>query len=147
MLHFLKNMLKKREKEDGSAHSLLFAIVGIFGSVLMMIIFIPAMNNLYTKSEIDHIKRQYILKMEVDGYLTQANEQDMITKIMQKESVSKVIINPRTTKSRVAYGDPIYLDFDIEFNSFSYVFRSFMNIGSKTNNFTINFFAESTSTY
>lgn len=138
----------RKLKEKGSSDSLLFAMVSIFVTALLMIVFIPSLKLLFITSEIEEVKRAYLLQMETKGYLSTDDQNDLIesVELVGSGSVESVIINTATTTdSATGYGERIILDFTVEFSSTSYNFASLFNVEAETEAITKHYYAESTS--
>ena len=95
------------------------------------------------KDEIDLLARQYILRMETVGYLTPADETDLISKL---EEIGLYNINlDGTTLAEVGYGEVIELHIKGDFDMDWYTMDNQMNTSSERDVLKINIVKASTS--
>lgn len=106
-------------KKDGRVDNMASLILGLVTMFMMLMIVVFAFADMEKKSKVDNIGRNYILRMESTGYLTSSDEQALMEDL-KKLGVTGISITG-TTKSKVGYGESIYLKIKgkIEINTFS----------------------------
>lgn len=136
--------LKIKKKEEGSSFvhfiPILLTIIIAAYIILSFTQYIIAFNK---KDEIDLLARQYILRMETVGYLTPADETDLISKL---EEIGLYNINlDGTTLAEVGYGEVIELHIKGDFDMDWYTMDNQMNTSSERDVLKINIVKASTS--
>lgn len=94
-------------REAGSIGDLMTTGLCMLAMTVMMLAYIDNAQLVYRKSEINQIARKYILRMETEGRMTDA---DHISLIHELEALG--VTGPDlsgTTMNQVSYGDPIVL--------------------------------------
>ena len=93
----------------------MFTLVIIFISMIMLFTYLKDFDK---KDNVSIIVREYLLKMETEGYLTSSDETSLISKL--SDCGVKNISLVGTTKSEVGYGNQIVLSVngDMEISSF-----------------------------
>lgn len=100
-----EEMLKKKDK--GMLEHFLPALVVI---VLMSVLWVASMvqaSNLDRSAQLQQVARKYMLRMETDGYLTEANKSQLLTELRALD-MSEINLNG-TSFSDVGYGNEVYL--------------------------------------
>ena len=85
---------------------------------MLIVIYENTTKELMGKQKADTLARQYILKMETDGYLMQ-NEKDNLMKELQKVGLINISLNG-TTENQVSYGHKIKLEINADLKSESF---------------------------
>lgn len=106
-----------KKKEQGNS-DFFASIIVIFALSILMIGFVNIMRDLNTKTTIDQVARQYILKLETNGELTSTDIDKLKTDLLNINAVAqvagkddiKVVYNTNNTKR--SYGEPVTLSID-----------------------------------
>lgn len=94
-------------REKGSIGDIMTTGLCMLAMTVMMLAYIDNAQLIYRKSEINQIARKYILRMETEGWLTEA---DRVSLIQELEALG--VTEPDlsgTTVNQVSYGEPIVL--------------------------------------
>lgn len=120
----------KFNKKDGTVGKMgiiLLALISMFIALMMMI---SAFGDMENKSKVDSIGRKYILSMESKGYLSNEDEIKMINEL--KSIGGKNISTVGTTKSKVGYGNDIFLKVNGQIEVSAYEFKAPFDIKKTT---------------
>ncbi len=94
-------------KKRGNVLDFLTILITILAMSVLISAFLECTNLMIRKLEISQISRKYILKMETEGYLTEAAKGELLREL-EKAGLRQIDISG-TTLHPVAYGEPIYL--------------------------------------
>lgn len=111
------------KKKRGFVGKLMIPLFAILATFMVMVIYENATKNLMDKQKVDILARQYILKMETDGYL-EKNEEDNLIRELQKIGLTNISLNG-TTETQVGYGKEIKLEINANLKSKDYSARGF----------------------
>ena len=111
------------KKKRGFVGKLMIPLFAILATFMVMVIYENATKNLMDKQKVDILARQYILKMETDGYL-EKNEEDNLIRELQKIGLTNISLNG-TTETQVGYGKEIKLEINANLKSKDYSVRGF----------------------
>lgn len=102
----IKSILLKK-KEGSVIENMLVALIGITMMMAFLVIIFGSFASISARWNMRQVAREYLLVMESDGYLSSADQADLIAELesygMYNVSVSG------TTVREVNYGDRIYL--------------------------------------
>lgn len=118
--------IKIVKKKKGSVSKFgipLFTIVAIFAILTMVITYLSDVDK---KDTVDIIAREYLLRMEADGYLNSADENDLLEDLAN--CGMKNISLTGTTKSRVGYGKKITIAIQGQIEITSYTVEDLFKI-------------------
>lgn len=104
-------LLKKKDGRVDKGATLFFFIMII---AIMTIISLNAFNDMDSKNNIGHVGRNYMLRIESNGYLTGEDEQNMVEEL-KNLGVTNINVTG-TTKSKVGYGKKCNLNVSGKFN-------------------------------
>lgn len=138
----MKLRIKKKEEGSSFVHfiPILLTIIIAAYIILSFTQYIIAFNK---KDEIDLIARQYILRMETQGYLTHADEDDLIREL---EEIGLYNISlDGTTLVEAGYGEVIKLHIQGDLEMDWYTMDENMNKSSEKDILKINIIKASTS--
>lgn len=96
------------KQEKGSIGDILSAGICMLAMTALMFAYIGDVRLIHQKSEVSQIARQYILKMETVGYLTEA-DRIRLRRELDEAGVTELEL-AGTTIAPVAYGDIITLE-------------------------------------
>lgn len=116
----LTPLKEKNNKENGFAIDLLSTCLVIIVAFFLVLVMLTFSKVVETKIDADIIGKNYLYRMEQQGYFKGTDKDDMIKSFKAKgittsnESV-ELKINTDTTVKQVAYGAPVTLDFTVTF--------------------------------
>ena len=116
----LTPLKEKNNKENGFAIDLLSTCLVIIVAFFLVLVMLTFSKVVETKIDADIIGKNYLYRMEQQGYFKGTDKDDMIKSFKAKgittsnESV-ELKINTDTTVKQVAYGTPVTLDFTVTF--------------------------------
>lgn len=87
---------------------MIIPLISLVVATVLILMNTSSTKTMLTKQKVDIIARQYILKMETDGYLMQ-NEEDNLIKELNKIGLENISLDG-TTKNNVGYGKEINLN-------------------------------------
>ncbi len=97
----------KSVKKQGGIARMLPIFIGMFATSLLSVMYITYMNSVETLERAEQIARQYMLRMEADGYLTTEAGNELVNDLM---GIGGDRINlSGTTMGRCEYGTTIKL--------------------------------------
>lgn len=96
------------KKNKGFIEDMIIPLIALVIAMVLILMNSNATKTMITKQKVDIVARQYILKMETDGYLM-SNEEDSLIKELNKIGLQNVSLNG-TTKTNVGYGKEINLN-------------------------------------
>lgn len=99
--------MMKLKKKKGSVARFGIPLFSVVMVGLLSVMFANWSNNLNKKSQIDTIARAYLLRMEAEGYLNNADEGEL-NRELQALGVSSINL-VGTTRNEVRYGEKITL--------------------------------------
>ncbi|MDB2104989.1 MULTISPECIES: hypothetical protein [Clostridium] len=116
----------KFKKKDGKVDN--YIVLTICLVVIFIAIIISAYNfsDMEKKSKIDRVGRNYIMQMESKGYLSSTDEQELI-KELKKLGVTN-ISTAGTTKTKVDYGEDIFLKVSGKVNINTFKVKSLFDV-------------------
>lgn len=94
-------------KRQGNIMDFLTVLLTIVAMSILVTVYLECTGLLLKKQEVGQISRKYILKMETEGYLTEATRNALLQEL-QQAGVRSVDISG-TTLAPVMYGDTIIL--------------------------------------
>ncbi len=100
-------MVSVMRKEQGNVLDFLTILITILAMAVLVTAYLEGTGLLMKKLEISQISRKYILKMETEGYLTEAARNDLVSEL-QDAGMYHIDISG-TTLQPVSYGDAVYL--------------------------------------
>lgn len=105
------NLVKKKR---GDFTSFIIAIIGVLAMFVLMVIQIDMTTNINRIQTIEQIGREYLLRMESDGYLTISDQTELETDLTSLGYVGNVVIT--APMSEVGYGERIVLkvEYDLQ---------------------------------
>ena len=127
-------MRRKRilQKENGGAEKMLPLFITVIACAVMMYMFISCVGACNQADKLDRIARKYLLKMEIEGYLTDERKTELETELLAS-GFSDIRLGSTTTTEK-DYGEPLLLEITATFavhflntdegESFSYTFES-----------------------
>ena len=88
----IKQLLNKKitTKHKGQS-DLIASLFAILAMCLFVLFFIYAIRDVDTKIQMDQVVRQYILRMESSGELTDEDEKELIADLMEINAVAKAV--------------------------------------------------------
>lgn len=107
----MQTLPKRKEKEPGNAIDLMASGFVLLFCILMILFTLSYAEVVELKLEADMIGKNYLYRMEQEGYLSPDGKSEMIAAFQEKEM--QVIINLATTIQQVPYGEPVTLDVNI----------------------------------
>lgn len=114
------------KREPGSSMGLLPMMFAIAFMGIISLMFLGWMKNMDTRDDIDIIARQYILRMESTGYLTDA---DRVSLIQELTDIGATNINlSGTSTSEVGYGNKITLHIQGNLKLLDYQLRASLDV-------------------
>lgn len=96
-----------RKKEGAVIENMLVALIGIVMMMAFLVIIFGAFSSISHKWEMRQTAREFMLRMETEGYLDDAAKDELIKEL--EESGLKNVDLSGTTINPVGYGDKIYL--------------------------------------
>lgn len=115
--------LKKKDGNVGKMGVILVALISMF---ILLMITVFSFADMEKKTDIDEVGRNYILRMESTGFLTNSDEGNMINDL--KKLGVKNISTTGSTKSKVGYGKEVSLNISGKVEVTSYVFKDLFEI-------------------
>lgn len=100
-------MLGKKKEAGSVIENMLVALTGIVMITAFLVIVFGAFASISDKWHMNQVAREYLLIMETEGYLTDADKANMIGEL--EECGLYNISLSGTTMSEVGYGERIYL--------------------------------------
>ena len=97
------------KKKEGSLEKIIVPTISVVIIFIIVIIGTTAMGDVGKKDRVDMVAKNYMLKMETQGYLKSDDKTQMI-KDLEKVGMKNVVFT-NTTFSKVNYGESIYLGF------------------------------------
>ena len=119
----------KLKKKKGSIGKMGITMISIIGIFIGLIISLNGNADSKRKDEIDMLIRDYILEMEINGYLT-IESQDALYNDLEKLGVSEISL-AGTTTTQVGYGEDIYLNVTGNMEITGYNIKDLFDISSK----------------
>ncbi len=102
--------MRSMNKKNGSILKMLPVLIGIAAVSVLSLMYITYMDIMDRREMVFQISREYLLRMETEGYLTDEAAKEMISEI---EKTGAVNINlAGTTLSKSEYGKEITLSID-----------------------------------
>lgn len=96
---------KRIPGQEGSIGDLLSVGICILAMVTLMTYFMDCVRLVNKKTEMGQLARNYVLRMETVGYLTDADE-ELLRRELELQGIQNVSLEG-TTKVQVGYGAPI----------------------------------------
>ena len=93
------------QKDEGNFVDFVTIMIAILAVMVVAVAYIGWVGNLHDKNKIDDIAREYLLRMEVEGYLTDSDHAELINDLNDID-VSSVSISG-TTRTPLSYGEKI----------------------------------------
>ncbi len=119
-------LMKKDGRVDKGA-TLLFYMMIMF---IMVITSLNAFKDMENKNNIGHVGRNYMLRIESNGYLSKSDEFNMVREL---ESLGVTDINTiGTTKSKVGYGNECLLNISGKYKMTVVEFMDHFNVKEST---------------
>ena len=104
--------MRSMNKKNGSILKMLPVLIGIAAVSVLSLMYITYMDIMDRREMVFQISREYLLRMETEGYLTDEAAKEMISEI---EKTGAVNINlAGTTLSKSEYGKEITLSIDAQ---------------------------------
>lgn len=116
----------KLKKKEGSIHKFaipLFTVVAVF---IIIMVFLKSSSVIEKKFQIDVIGRDYILKMESNGYMDSVTQQRLVSDL-QKVGAKNISLTG-TTFNKVGYGKDIALSINCNIDMEKYTISGFFKI-------------------
>lgn len=114
------------KKKDGNVGKMGVVLVSLIAMFILLMITIFSFSDMEKKTSIDEVGRNYILRMESTGFLTNSEEVNMINDL--KKLGVKNISTAGSTKSKVGYGKEISLNASGVVDVTSYVVKDLFKI-------------------
>ena len=114
----VKQLLNKKitTKHKGQS-DLIASLFAILAMCLFVLFFIYAIRDVDTKIQMDQVVRQYILRMESSGELTDEEEEELIADLMEISAVAEAVddgyeikVNWNNNQGAKGYGSTITLE-------------------------------------
>lgn len=123
--------MKVTKKEEGTSaiSSMLSMVLTVFLVAILLIVYFGHMANIDKRDTLDVIAREFILKMETTGYLTEELEDELIKKL-NAVGLKNVDLTG-TTRSEAGYGQQILLCIAGELQLNSYTLESIFGFQEK----------------
>lgn len=99
--------MKLFKKKEGSTFKIAMPLVSLIVASIILVLTLNTMSDGLKKVAVDSIARDYILSMEIEGYLTNESKNELISELQSKGL--KNISLSGTTTSKVGYGKKINL--------------------------------------
>lgn len=126
----MKKVMKKiwKSKDEGSSFISMFSVViTIMAIALAAVIFSSYMANLDKKTQVDSIARKYLLIMETEGYLSNANKTRLTQELNDVGFVTNSdSFNGSTMGTPAGYGNDISLVITGKLKVYKIQFENFM---------------------
>ncbi len=121
--------MSSKKKKKGSILKMLPVLLGIAAVSVLSIMYITYMDVMDKREMAFQISREYLLRMETEGYLTDEAAEKMISEL---EEIGATNINlAGTTFSQVEYGDKIILNIEARIPMDEIVLTNLFNIDSR----------------
>ena len=135
----------KLKKKKGNIHKFgipVFTMVAVF---VLVIMFVSYLGDIDKKDGVDLVAREYLLRMETEGYLNATDEAELYKDLTAKGMKNVSIIG--TTRNKVGYGNKITLAItgDLTISGFNVV--DVFNIKEVPKTININIKKSSTAKY
>ena len=97
----------KKESGSSSVGNIIVTLITIIVVGIMVVATMGYMSNYSVRNDIDVVAREYILRMETEGYLTADMKADLVSALTEI-GVTDIVLDG-TTESEVSYGEQIVL--------------------------------------
>jgi hypothetical protein len=133
------------EKKEGSVSKFGIPLMTMVAVFIIIMLYITYSADLYKKDKIDITAREYILKMEAEGYLITDDENDLINEL-QMLGMNNISL-AGTTLSKVGYANKVNLIINGQISIPDYTINNLFSIEKTTKIININIDKSSTAKY
>lgn len=135
----------KLKKKEGSIHKFAIPLLTLIAVFIIMMVYINYSADLNKKDKIDIIAREYLLRIETEGYLTSGDETQLLNDLQAigVENVSLI----GTTLTKVGYGNKISLVINGQLAVNNYTVNNLLSITKGTTKLNIAIDKSSTAKY
>lgn len=133
------------KKDDGNIMNLLPVILTVVVVAAITVVFSSWMANLDRKERVDVLVRQYLLRMETEGYLS-TEARDNLLEDLEAIKVSDVSLSG-TTITQVGYGNEVILQLTGKLEIYNYELLSMFSVNKGTSEIEIEKRLTSTAKY
>lgn len=130
------------KKDQGSLIRIFPGIITTIAVSVLLVFYIGWMSNVAKKDEISQLSRAYMLSMESEGSLSDAQERALLSDLTEKGMVN-IDLNG-TTRTDVGYGNTIYLHIKGDLKIHSYTTEGFFKLIQNGTTIPIDLLLEST---
>lgn len=118
-------------KDDGSMVDFIYVIVALLILSIICVLMINWYSDMDKKTKIEMLGREYILRMETEGYLTDGDKDNFIENL-NEFGVSNVSLIG-TTREAVKYGDKIILHMEGKIQVSSFRLANWLHLQKESN--------------